>query len=95
MDDQVIPQGCDQVIPQVWPVVGTLSGGRGLLVRDVPGAGSGSVAGSGHEQLVAVVDQSVEQGLGDDGVGEQRIPVDRGPVAVRISERPERSLISS
>ena len=29
---------------------------------------------------MAVVDQSVEQGLGDDGVGEQRIPVDRGAV---------------
>jgi hypothetical protein len=77
VDDQVIPQGCDQVIPQVWPVRGMLSGGRGPLVRDAPGSGAGSVAGPGHEQLVAVVDQSVEQGLGHDGVGEQRIPVDR------------------
>jgi hypothetical protein len=57
-----------------------LSGGRGPLVRDAPGSGAGPVAGPGHEQLVAVVDQSVEQGLGDDRVGEQRIPVDRGAV---------------
>src|SRR6185503_16754120 len=65
--DQVIPQGCDHVIPQVWPVGVMLSGARGPLVRDAPGSGAGSVAGSGHEELVAVVDQSVEQGLGHDG----------------------------
>jgi hypothetical protein len=29
---------------------------------------AGSVAESVHEDLVAVVDESVEQGLGDDGV---------------------------
>jgi hypothetical protein len=49
VDDQVIPQGCDQVIPQVWPVGVMLSGGRGPLVRDAPGSGAGSVAGAGHE----------------------------------------------
>jgi len=47
--DQVIPQGCDHVIPQVWPVGVMLSGARGPLVRDAPGSGAGSVAGSGHE----------------------------------------------
>jgi hypothetical protein len=36
---------------------------------------------------MAVVDQSVEQGLGDDGVGEQRIPVHRGRLEVKITER--------
>jgi hypothetical protein len=35
----------------------------------------GSAAGAVHKDLVAVVDHSVEQGLGDDGVREQQIPV--------------------
>ena len=75
--DHVIPQGCDQLIPQVWSVVDSLAGGRGGRGDGAPGSVAGSVAGSVHEELVAVVDQSVEQGLGDDGVGEQRIPVHR------------------
>ena len=33
-----------------------------------------------HDDLVAVVDDPVQEGLGDDGVGEQRVPVLRGPV---------------
>src|SRR5437667_7387670 len=35
----------------------------------------GSVAGAVHEDVVAGVDEPVEQGLGDDRVGEQGVPV--------------------
>ena len=42
-----------------------------------PGRLRGAVAGAGHQHLVAGVDQSVEEGLSDHGVGEQRIPVGR------------------
>jgi hypothetical protein len=38
------------------------------------------VAGAVHEDLVAGVDEPVQEGLGDDGVGEQRVPVGRGSV---------------
>ena len=39
------------------------------------GSFSGSVAGSVHEDLVAGVDEPVQEGLGDHGVGKQRVPV--------------------
>jgi hypothetical protein len=42
---------------------------------DAPGSLVRPVAGSVHEDLVAGVDEPVEQGLGDDRVGEQRVPV--------------------
>ena len=45
----------------------------GLLCR--LGSFVGSVAAPGHVDVVGGVDQSVEDGLGDDGVGEQLIPV--------------------
>lgn len=40
-----------------------------------PGLFCGPVAGSVHEDVVAAVDHPVEEGLGDDGAGEQRVPV--------------------
>ena len=36
--DHVIPQGCDQVIPQVWSVVDSLAGGRGGRGDGAPGS---------------------------------------------------------
>jgi hypothetical protein len=44
------------------------------------GAGSfvGAVAGAVHGDLVAGVDEPAGQGFGDDGVGEQGVPVIRG-----------------
>ncbi len=45
--------------------------------RDTPWPFVGPVAGAVHEDLVAGVDQAVEQRLGDDRVGEQRVPVRR------------------
>ena len=52
---------------------GLLPWGDGAL----GGAGSfaGAVAGSVYDDLVAGVDEPVEQGFGDDRVGEQRVPV--------------------
>jgi len=47
---------------------------------DAPGSFVGPVAGPGHEDLVAGVDEPVEQGLGDDRVGEQGVPVGGRPV---------------
>jgi hypothetical protein len=45
------------------------------LAGFVSGAFAGPVAGSVHEDLMAGVDESVEEGFGDDGVGEQAVPV--------------------
>src|SRR5256885_10397833 len=53
-----------------------LLGGGG----DAPGSLVGPVAGPVHEDLVTGVDQPVEQGLGDDRGGEQRVPVGGRPV---------------
>src|SRR5437879_969418 len=72
----VIPGACAHVIPQVVGPGDVLPCGLVLVVGDTPGSLVGSVAGSVHEHLVAGVDESIEQGFGDDGVGEQRIPVD-------------------
>src|SRR6516162_5273142 len=47
---------------------------------DAAGSLVGPVAGSVHEDLVAGVDEPVEQGLGNDRVGEQRVPVGRAAV---------------
>ena len=47
----------------------------GCRAGALAGSLSGPVAGSVHEDLVAGVDQPVEEGLGDDGVGEQGVPV--------------------
>ena len=69
----VIPQGFDQVIPQVLAIFI-------LVAVRVPGGDDCSgpfvrvVAGAVHEDLVAVVDEPVQEGFGDDGVGEQRVP---------------------
>src|SRR5580704_8392758 len=57
-----------------------LAGGRGLGGDGAPGSVVGPVAGSVHEDLVAGVDERVEQGFGDDRVGEQRVPVGGRPV---------------
>src|ERR1022692_697039 len=62
-----------------WPV----SVLRGVLLlgeRDTPGSFVGPVAAPVHEHLVAGVDEPVEQGFGDDWVGEERVPVGGGPV---------------
>ena len=59
------------VLSVLW--VGCLGGGSARSF-------SGPVAGSVHEDLVAGVDQSVEQRLGDDRVREQAVPVLRRPV---------------
>ena len=53
---------------------------RGRGGDDAPGSLVRPVAGPVHEDLVAGVDEPVEQGLGDDRVGEQRIPVGGRPV---------------
>src|SRR5579875_3492496 len=56
---------------------------RGVLLpgeRDTPGVFAGPVARPVHEGLVAGVDEPVREGLGDDGVGEQRVPVGGGSV---------------
>jgi DDE superfamily endonuclease len=79
--DQEIPPGCDHAIPPVlalWLMLLRVGGGLG---DGASGPFVGSVAGAVHEDLVAGVDEPVEQGLGDDGVREQRVPV--GRVAVR------------
>ena len=72
----VIPRACAHVIPQVVGPGDVLPGGLLVVVGDTPWSLVGSVAGAVHEHLVAGVDQSVEEGLGDDGVGEQGVPVD-------------------
>jgi transposase len=77
----VIPQACAHVIPQVVGPGDVLLGGLLPVVGDTPGSLVRAVAGSVHEDLVAGVDEPVEERLGDHRVGEQRIPVDRGPVA--------------
>ncbi len=48
--------------------------------RDTPGPFVRPVAGAVHEYLVAGVDEPVEQRLGHDRVGEQRVPVGGCPV---------------
>src|SRR5258708_1572266 len=48
------------------------SGPAGSFIR--------AVGGPVHEDLVAVVDDPVEEGFGNDGVGEQRVPVLGCPV---------------
>ena len=58
MNDQGIPPG----LARGGDVTGCCR-----VLGAAPGSFVGSVAGSVHEELVAVVDQSVEQGLGDDG----------------------------
>src|SRR6476659_4406920 len=47
---------------------------------DASGSLVGPVARAVHEDLVAGVDEPVEQGFGDDRVGEQRVPVGRSAV---------------
>jgi hypothetical protein len=72
VDAAVIPQGVCWGIPAVGSLgVVLVDGGRGC------GGGSffGSVGASGHGDLVGVVDESVEDGFGDDGVREEWIPV--------------------
>jgi hypothetical protein len=81
VDAHVIPWACAHVIPQVVDPGDVLLGGLLPVVGDTPGALVRAVAGSVHEDLMAGVDQSVEERLGDHRVGEQRVPVDRGPVA--------------
>lgn len=82
MNDQGIPPGLGPSnSPWFGPWWGCLAGCHGVPGDGAPGSFVGSVAGAVHEELVAVVDQSVEQGLGDDEVGEQRVPVDRAAVA--------------
>ena len=97
VDDHVIPQGLrSSNSPGLARRVDVYRVVVVALVGDAPGSFAGSVAGSVHEDLVAGVDQPVEQGLGDDGVGEQRIPVDRVPVARSGSATGRlRSVISS
>ena len=56
-----------------------LAGARGVSGDDAPGAFAGPVAGPVHDDLVAGVDDPVEQGFSDDGVGEQGVPVNRAP----------------
>jgi hypothetical protein len=68
-------------LTRAWPVLVLLAGLLGCRGVPVTGPLVGPVAGAVHEDLVAVVDEPVEQGFGDDGVGEQRVPVDRCPVA--------------
>jgi putative transposase len=72
VDVHVIPRGCAQVFPQV---VGPddvlpdgLLGGFGWFV--VAGAFGRAVGRSIHEDLVAGVDESVQKGFADNGVGE-------------------------
>lgn len=55
--------------------------GRSGLAAGVLGALVGPVAGPVRDHLVAGVDQAVREGLGDDGVEEERIPVAGRPVA--------------
>src|SRR6266545_4020524 len=71
----LFPGAALTLFPRVWPSDGVLLGL--LLGCHVGAAGSlvGPVAGAVHEDLVAGVDQPVQQGLGDDRVGEQRVPV--------------------
>ena len=68
VDAAVIPQGVRWGIPAVGSLGDVLvDGGWGC------GGGSffGSVGASGHGDLVGVVDESVEDGFGDDGVREE------------------------
>jgi hypothetical protein len=64
----------DQDRPAVGPILGclinTYQAAPETLVNDY--GRFWNPTGSGYEQLVAVVDQSVEQGLGNDGVGDNR-----------------------
>jgi hypothetical protein len=53
-------------------------GGGGLVLA---GATPGTVALAVQQQVVAGVEDPVQDGLADDRVGEQRVPVGRGPVA--------------
>src|ERR1700716_2646131 len=73
----VIPPGCRQVIPPPGRAsgAGLLGCYGGCLAGVVSGSFAGSVAGSVHEDLVAGVDQPVEERFGDDGVREQVVPV--------------------
>jgi hypothetical protein len=57
----VIPGACAQVIPQVAGPGDVLRGGLVPVAGDIPGSFAGSVAGAVHEDLVAGVDQPVEQ----------------------------------
>src|SRR5260370_37276844 len=70
----------DQGLARAWPG-SVLLGGLLACRGDTPsGSFVGAVAGAVHEDLVAVVDDPVEEGFGDDGIGEQRVPVLGGPV---------------
>ncbi len=59
---------------------------RGKPTKPEPDGGAASAVSSKdslrslHADLVAVVDDPVEEGFGDDGIGEQRVPVLGGPV---------------
>ena len=55
---------------------------------------AGAVAGSVHEDLVAGVDEPVEEGFGDDGVGEQGVPVIWNWLRFRIAVFPFDLLVS-
>jgi hypothetical protein len=72
VDAAVIPQGVCWGIPAVGSLGDVLVDGGGGC-----GGGSffGSVGASVHGDVVGVVDESVEDGFGDDGVWEERIPV--------------------
>ena len=76
VDRHVIPQGlASRNSPGVGLGVGLTGPRWWCLVGGAAGSFPGPVAGSVHEDLVAGVDQSVQQRFGHDGVGEQRIPV--------------------
>ena len=73
----VIPGACAHVIPQVVGPDDVLPCGLLVVICDTAGPLVRSVAGAVHEHLMAGVDQPIQQRFGDDGVGEQRVPVDR------------------
>ena len=71
---------------RAWSCSVLLGGFAGCRAGALAGSFSGSVAGSVHVELVAVVDEAVQEGFGDDGVGEQGVPVNwnwlRFPIGV-------------
>lgn len=77
----LFPGGAIKLFPRARPVVVVLLGGFLPVISEGAGSLVGSVAGAVHEDVVAGVDEPVQQGFGDDGVGEQGIPVGRGSVA--------------
>ena len=61
VSDHGIPPGCDQVIPPVLARWSFLHGARLGLGGGAPGAFVGAVAGAVHEDLVAGVDEPVQE----------------------------------